>query len=85
MSVDNYTTVAKMDVDELISNALKNDYITSAPIEHYAMTELIRIAEMAKKNDLMVSIREERSNFYQGVLLGVIKRKCINEMFLSHL
>ena len=85
MPVDDYKTVAKMNVDELISNALKNDYIISAPIEHYAMTELIKIAEMSKRNDLIVTVREERSNFYQGVLLNVLKRKCVDESFLKHI
>lgn len=74
MAVDNYTTVPKIDVEEMISHAIQNDYIITLPIEHYSMDELKRLSELARHNDLMLTIKEERSNFYQGILINLIKR-----------
>lgn len=81
MAVDNYATVEKSSVDDVIKDALEVDHITSAPIEHYTQDELKELAEKAKKNDLVITIRAEHSNFYQGVLLNFIKRKNINDTF----
>lgn len=85
MSVDNYTTIIKSSVDEVINHALETTYITSAPIEHYSQTELKELAEKAKENDIVVSIKAEHSNGYQGVLLCFIKRDSINNTFIKYI
>lgn len=85
MSVADYTRVEKSSVDEVISNALEKDCITSAPIEHYTQDELKEIAEKAKENDLVVTIKAEYSNFYQGILLNFIKRENIDDMFKKYI
>lgn len=85
MAVDNYTTVEKSSIDDVIKDALEVDHITSAPIEHYTQEELKELAEKAKKNDLVISIRAEHSNFYQGVLLSFIKRESIDDTFTKYI
>jgi len=85
MAVDNYTTVKKSSIDDVIKDALEVDHITSAPIEHYTQDELKELAEKAKKNDLVITIRAEHSNFYQGVLLSFIKRKNIDDTFKKYI
>lgn len=85
MSVSDYTRVGKSSVDEVISNALEEDCITSASIEHYTQDELKEIAEKAKENDLGVTIKAEYSNFYQGILLNFIKRENIDDMFKKYI
>jgi len=85
MAVDNYTTVKKSSIDDVIKDALEVDHIISAPIEHYTQDELKELAEKAKKNDLVITIRAEHSNFYQGVLLSFIKRKNIDDTFKKYI
>ncbi|NRT77663.1 hypothetical protein [Clostridium beijerinckii] len=85
MAVADYTTVQKSSVDDVIKDALEVDHITSAPIEHYTQDELKEMAEKAKKNNLVISIRAEHSNFYQGVLLSFIKRKSIDDTFVKYI
>lgn len=77
MGVDNYKTVSKLGVEEMVIEANKIAYMISNPIEHYSIEEIIKIAELAKQNDLVLSVRNERSNFYQGVLLTMIKRSSL--------
>lgn len=86
MGVDNYTTVSKTDIEDLINSAVKVDYFASAPIEHYSLEEIKRLSELARENKLVLSIREERSNFYQGILIQLIKRTSLSkDCFVSHL
>lgn len=87
MGVANCKTVPKSSVEEMIERASEAEFIISEPIEHYTKEEIIKLAEMAKKNDLIFSIREERSNFYQGILLQLLKRSVVKEsnVFISHL
>ena len=85
MAVDNYTTVSKKEVDELVKEAIENDYIACNPVEHYSKNELIELSEKARKNDLVVTIHAEHSNFYQGVLVHVIKRKNIDDTFVKYI
>ncbi|MBN7575428.1 hypothetical protein C1H57_08405 [Clostridium sp. 2-1] len=85
MAVADYTTIQKSSVDAVIKDALEVEHITSAPIEHYTQDELKEMAEKAKKNDLVISIRAEHSNFYQGVLLSFIKRKSIDDTFVKYI
>lgn len=85
MSVADYTRVGKSNVDEVIEHALEAEHIVSAPIEHYSTNELIDLSEKARKNDLVVTIHAEHSNFYQGVLIHVIKRKNIDETFVKYI
>lgn len=85
MGVDDCKTVGKIDIDNFIEVAVKGEcYIRCAPIEHYTIEELKEISEKAKKNDLVMTINEERSNFYQGVLINLVKRddvkKCIKNI-----
>lgn len=79
MGVDNYTTVKRASVEETISGAMEIDFISSYPIEHYSIEEISKMAELAKKNDLVLTIRKETSNFYQGVLICLIKRKSLKD------
>lgn len=84
MAVDNYTTVEKSSVNEVIETALKEDCIISVPIEHYSQDELKEFAKKAKENNLLVTIKAEYSNFYQGVMVQLIK-KDIADKFLKYL
>lgn len=79
MGIDNYETVPKLGVEETVRETTGINYMVSNPIEHYTAEEIRRMAELAKKNDLVLTIREERSNFYQGVLISLIKRSRLKE------
>jgi hypothetical protein len=88
MAVDNYTTVEKASVEKMIETASKVNHITSAPIEHYSVDEIQLLAKLAKVNGLLLTIREERSNFYQGTLIQLIKKSVLSDetkVFLNHL
>ncbi|UEL47560.1 hypothetical protein [Terrisporobacter hibernicus] len=75
MAVDDYTTVDKVEIDELIELTVKGEYFMQCtPIEHYTIEGLKEISEKAKKNNLVMTISEEHSNFYQGVLICLIQR-----------
>lgn len=85
MAVDDYRTAGKRDIDDFIEVTVKGEcYIQCAPIEHCTIEELKEISEKAKKNDLVMTINEERSNFYQGILINLVKRddvkKCIKNI-----
>lgn len=80
MGVPNYEEAQKISVDELIENAVNEEAVSPAgAIEHYTQEELINLAEKAAKNDLIVSIKAEHSNFYQGVMVCVTKREHVVE------
>lgn len=80
MAVNDYTTIQKVEIDKFIEVALEgNSYIESAPIEHYSVEEIKEISEKAKKNNLVMTINEERSNFYQGVLINLLKREDVKK------
>jgi hypothetical protein len=76
-----------MGVKEMVDYAVKADYIISNPIEHYSIDEIKKLSEMAKQNDLLLSIKEERSNFYQGIMINLIKKSILKEtnIFISAL
>lgn len=79
MGVDNYKTVPKMGVEKLIEETLNCECIMTNPIEHYSIEEIRRLSELARKNDLIFSIKEERSNFYQGIMISLVKRTRVKE------
>lgn len=79
MAVDNYKTVPKMGIEKMVKEALEKEYIISNPIEHYSIEEIKKLSILANKNDLILSIKEETSNFYQGILIGLVKRAKIEE------
>lgn len=87
MGVDNYKTVPKMGVEKLIEETLSCGFIITNPIEHYSIDEIRRLSELARKNDLIFSIKEERSNFYQGIMINLIKRSRVKECdyFINHI
>lgn len=75
MSIDNFQTVEKMGVEEMVNEAKEIGFIISNPIEHYSMDEIIKICKLANENDLVFSIKEENSNFYNGLLINLVKRQ----------
>ena len=87
MGVDNYKTVPKMGIERLIEEALSCGCIVVNPIEHYSIDEIIILSELARKNDLILSIKEYRSNFYQGTTINLTKRSRIKECdyFINHI
>nr|DAF76805.1 MAG TPA: hypothetical protein [Caudoviricetes sp.] len=85
MAVDNYTTVRKRSIEEFLKDALEVDYIEWIPIEHCSIDDLIKIADLAKKNDLVMTIKDEHSNFYQGTMVQLIKRKNIDDTFVKYI
>lgn len=85
MAVDDYTTVRKRSIEEFLKDALEVDYIEWIPIEHCSIDDLIKIADLAKKNDLVMTIKDEHSNFYQGTMVQLIKRKNIDDTFVKYI
>lgn len=87
MAIDTYETVPKMEIEKIIERALSCDFIISNPIEHYSIDEIRRLSELARKNDLIFSIKEERSNFYQGIMINLVKRSRVKECdcFINHI
>jgi len=64
-----------MDLKAIIDEAIRADYIMCYPIEDFTIEDLINLSDMAKKNNVELSIRKETSNFYYGTLLEVQKEK----------
>lgn len=82
MGVDNYKTIKKCSIDDFIKDALSgNSVIASMPIEHYSQEELKEIAKKANASDFIVTIKAEYSNFYQGVLIGLIHKDDIRQEY----
>ena len=82
MAVDNYETVERQTVDELIERRDDSScIITSAPIEHYSIAELVELAKKLERKDVVITLRAEYSNFYQGVLVGLVKRENVSEKY----
>lgn len=80
MGVANYKTLRKISIDEVIKNASKADAIIyCVPLEHYNHKELKYLTEKLRKSNYVISLKCERSNFYQGTLIQLIKREDIEE------
>ena len=80
MGVPNHTEIEKISVDDLIDGCIKEFAVSpSGAIEHYTQEELIDLAEKANKNNLIVTIKAEHSNFYQGVMVSVTKRENVTK------
>lgn len=71
------------DINSFIENALDIDYITSAPIEDFAPEQLIELSEIAKENNLLVTLRAEHSNLHQGILVSLVK-KDVADKFIKY-
>ncbi|OOM81769.1 hypothetical protein CLPUN_09530 [Clostridium puniceum] len=81
MSVDCYKTIEKTNVAEVVEAALEDDYIIAVPIEHYSQDELKEFTNKAKENNLLVTIKAEYSNAYQGVIVQLIKKDIADKFF----
>lgn len=79
MNIDNYTTIPKIEVTEFIKNAKTKGYIISSPIEHYTIEEIKSLSELAKKNDLILTIKQETSNLYYGVMINLLRKDVLKE------
>lgn len=76
MGVPSYKTTEKVEVNELIEKAVDGGAVFhSTAIEHYSLSELEELAKQAKDKGLIVTIKAEYSNFYQGVLVSVSKKE----------
>lgn len=69
----------KVNIKDMISEATKVDYIVSSSIENYSLNEIKKLSELARENDLLFSIKEERSNSYQGIMINLIRKSDIKE------
>ena len=87
MKIDNYTTIPKIEVTEFIQNAKTKGYIISCPIEHYTMEEIKTLGELAKKNDLILTIKKETSNLYYGLMINLLRKDVLkeNNIFVDHI
>ena len=86
MCVDNYKTIKKQSLDNFIKDALTSDcVITSVPIEYYTLSELKQIADKAKDRGLIVTIKAEYSNIYQGVLIGLIHKDDVSKEYKDYM
>ncbi|SDO76037.1 hypothetical protein [Clostridium gasigenes] len=70
-------------VDRYINKALKAEHIISIPIERFKIAELEELSNKAKKNNIVITLKAEYSNIYQGVLVNLIKRDIINDEFIK--
>lgn len=69
---------SKNKVEEMIKERLKNEAVfTSCPIEEFNIKELELLAEYAEENGLIVLLKAEHSNFYQGVLVELTRKESI--------
>jgi hypothetical protein len=71
-------------IDELIENALNENYIHSQAIEDFTIEKLIELSEKAKKNNLLITLSAEHSNLHQGILVNIV-RKDIADKFIDWL
>lgn len=87
MAVDNYKTIEKTSVDEAIEYAKESESIIalSLPIEHYSIDELKELADKLEKEDFIIIIKAEYSNFYQGVLIGIVRRENVTEKYSKYM
>lgn len=70
----------------MIKKAIREDCIICNPIEYYSIEEIKELSKLAKENNLIISIKNETSNFYQGVLINLVKREIAKEdIFIEHL
>lgn len=70
-------------VENFIKDALENDYIVSIGIEKFSSEQLKELAEKAKKFNILVSLRAEYNNAYQGILVCLIRKDIMNDTFLN--
>ena len=70
-------------INEFIKETLSCDYIKCIKIEDFTVEQLDLLAEEANKNNLLLTLRAEHSNVYQGVFVNLIKREEINSGFLE--
>lgn len=70
-------------INELIKDTLSCDYIKCIKFDDFTVEQLDLLAEEANKNNLLLTLRAEHSNVYQGVLVNLIKREEINSGFLE--
>ena len=57
---------------ESLFDHVGEEHICSIPIEDFAdMEELIEFVEKANKKGIAVNLKNERSNFHQGVLVQI--------------
>ncbi|URZ15314.1 hypothetical protein [Clostridium felsineum] len=71
-------------IDFFIKQALENDHIQSKPIEHFTIEQLNELSEKARDNNLLITLRVEHSNVWQGTLVNLIKKEIANK-FLKYL
>jgi ABC-type uncharacterized transport system substrate-binding protein len=70
--------------EELINDAIYDGCIQSKPIEEFTIEQLKELAEKAKKNNLLLTLHAEHSNFHQGVLVNLVNRD-IMDSFVKYM
>ena len=58
-------------LNNMIDDVKEKEYEVCYPIEEFHILHLTELAKLAKREGIEVRLFEERSNFYQGVLLGL--------------
>lgn len=66
-------------VEKVIKETLQNECIMSYSINGFTQHELGMLADCAEENNIFISLKSEKSNVYQGVLVQLIKKELLDK------
>lgn len=70
----------KEKIEEIIKEALEVPCILCKDIKTFTLSEIELLSEYAKENNIVLSIRAERSNFHQGTLIQLLRKDILNQL-----
>lgn len=74
----------KSKIEKMVDETLKFEHMQAYQIENFTIEELDILAEYAKENDMVITLRAEHSNFHCGVLVQLMKRD-VAKRFSDHI
>lgn len=72
--VTNISNETKLKVEKIIKETLEVDYFKCYPIEDFTIEEIDVLSEYAGENDVIIFLRAEHSNYYQGTLVELLRK-----------
>ena len=67
-------------IDEMVKDVLICNHIQTRPIEDFTKEQLNELANKSAKNNLLLTISAEHSNFHQGVVVNLVRKDIASQL-----
>jgi hypothetical protein len=79
LKLDNVDINTLLKIEKMIKDAMESDHFQDYPIEELDIVSLDILAEYANKNNILVALKSEHSNYHQGTIVELLNKNYLDK------